>query len=174
MVMTRSRMVVLCTLILTGAHVNGFAQIRSELHATGLTLPVAFIQDPTNPAVQFVVQQGGLIRVVQNGNVLATPFLDVSGLISCCGEQGLFSLAFPPDSATSRRFYISYTDPSGNGVISRYKRSVGNPLVADTLTRFDLVWASIGNVPFIQRATGVCHATITVAIWRSVLMDTST
>ncbi len=121
MVMTRSRIVVLCTLISVGAHVNGFAQIRSELHATGLTLPVAFIQDPTNPAVQFVVQQGGLIRVVQNGNVLATPFLDVSGLISCCGEQGLFSLAFPPDTATSRRFYISYTNPSGHSVISRYQ-----------------------------------------------------
>ena len=117
---------------------EGHAQLRSRAHASGFTLPVAFVQDPTDRNVQFVVQQGGRIRVVQNGAVLATDFLNVASSISCCGEQGLLGLAFAPDYADSGRFFVTFTNPAGNNVVARFRRS-SNPLVADPTSRFDLL-----------------------------------
>jgi hypothetical protein len=45
----------------------------------------------------FVVEQRGTIRVVRAGRELGRPFLDIRGIVSCCGERGLLSMAFPPD-----------------------------------------------------------------------------
>jgi glucose/arabinose dehydrogenase len=88
--------------------------------------------------VQFVVQQSGRIRVVQNGNVLATDFLDLTSSISSGGERGLLGLAFAPDYATSGRFFVGFTNPAGNSVVARFRRS-SNPLIADAASRFDLL-----------------------------------
>jgi glucose/arabinose dehydrogenase len=57
----------------------------------------------------FVVEQGGTIRVVRDGRKLARPFLDIRDRVVSGGEQGLLGLAFPPDYAQSRRFYVYYT-----------------------------------------------------------------
>jgi glucose/arabinose dehydrogenase len=114
------------------------AQLRTRVHASGFSQPVAFVQDPTDRNVQLVVQQGGRIRVVQNGSVLATDFLNITASISSGGERGLLGLALAPDYGSSGRFFIAFTDPNGNYVISRYRRS-GNPLVADASSRFDLL-----------------------------------
>ena len=46
----------------------------------------------------FVVEQRGVVKIVKDGAVLPTPFLDISGRVSCCGERGLLSIAFPPGS----------------------------------------------------------------------------
>ena len=79
------------------------------------------VQEPADVSVQFVVQQTGSIRVIRNGAVLAQDFLDLSGLVGCCGERGLLGLAFPPDTGTTRRFYVNYTNQAGHTVIARYK-----------------------------------------------------
>ena len=51
---------------LLGWAVTGQAQtLRTSVYASGFTTPVAFVQDPTDPAVQYVVEQGGRIRVVR-------------------------------------------------------------------------------------------------------------
>ncbi len=113
-------------------------QLRSVVHASGFSQPLAFVQSPTDRSVQFVVQQGGRIRVVQNGTVLGTDFLNLTGNISSGGERGLLSLAFPPDYASSGRLFVTFTDPNGNFVVSRFRRST-NPLVADGSSRFDLL-----------------------------------
>lgn len=69
----------------------------------------------------FVVQQGGLIRILNsNGTVNPTPFLNVSSLISTGGERGLLGLAFHPNYASNGFFFINYTNASGNTVIARY------------------------------------------------------
>ena len=57
--------------------------------------------------------------------------------ISCCGERGLLGLAFAPDYASSGRFYVNFTDTSGNTVVARFTRS-SNPTVANPSSRFDL------------------------------------
>jgi glucose/arabinose dehydrogenase len=118
-----------------------FAQIRADVYISGLSSPLAFIQDPSNASVQYIVQQGGRIRVVVNGVLQSTDFLTLtSSEIVSGGEQGLLGLAFPPDYATSGRFYVNFTNTSGHTVVARFKRSTGNPLVADKSTRFDLRW----------------------------------
>jgi glucose/arabinose dehydrogenase len=114
-------------------------QLRSAVYVSGLTSPLAFVQDPSNPAIQYVVQQGGIIRVVQNGSLLATPFVNLSTQIATGGERGLLGLAFPPNYASSRRFYVCFTNPSGHIVVARMRRSTANPLVSDG-SRVDLVW----------------------------------
>jgi len=74
----------------------------------------------------FVVEQGGTIRVVRAGKRLAKPFLDVRSLVIAGGEQGLLSMAFAPDYAKSRRFYVNYTDKGGLQRIVEYRRSASS------------------------------------------------
>jgi glucose/arabinose dehydrogenase len=113
------------------------AQLALRLHASGFTAPVAFVQDPTDPAVQFVVEKGGRIRAIRNGVVLPADFLNLTSVVSTDSERGLLGLAFAPDYATSGRFFVNFTDLSGNTVVARFYRS-GDPLVADAASRFDL------------------------------------
>jgi glucose/arabinose dehydrogenase len=114
------------------------AQLQGQTYASGFQSPVAFVQDPTDRSVQFVVQQTGRIRVVRNGTVLGTDLLDLTSAIACCGEQGLLGLAFAPD-ASSGRFFVNFTNTSGDTVVARFKRSA-DPVVADGNSRFDLVF----------------------------------
>jgi len=155
--MTRHRFAGACRLVwfacLLGILPNGeaSAQLRLVPYVSGLTLPVEFIQDPSNRSIQYVLEQCGTVRVILNGTLLAPPFLDVSPIISCGGERGLLGIAFPPDSATSRRFYINYTNAVGDTVVSRFLRSASNPLVADPTSRFDLRWGGPSGQRFIAQ-----------------------
>jgi uncharacterized protein (TIGR03437 family) len=79
----------------------------------------------------FVVEQSGRIRIVKNGSAVAQPFLDMRARVSCCGERGLLGLAFSPRFAENGSFYVNYTDPTGNTVVSRLRVSAGNPDMAD-------------------------------------------
>jgi glucose/arabinose dehydrogenase len=126
------------------------AQLATRVHASGFTTPVAFVQDPANAAVQFIVEQGGRIRVVKSGVVLATEFLNLSSSISTGGERGLLGLALAPDYVTSGRFFVNFTDLSGNTVVARFKRSA-DPLVADAASRFDLRWGGPSGPAFIAQ-----------------------
>ena len=113
------------------------AQLQAQVYASGFQSPVAFVQDPTDRTVQFVVQQAGRIRVVRNGAILGNDFLNLTGAVLCCGERGLLGLAFAPDYASSGRFYVNFTNASGDTVVARFARS-STPLVANASSRFDL------------------------------------
>jgi glucose/arabinose dehydrogenase len=121
--------------------------LRARVYASGFTTPVAFVQDPIDRTVQYVVEQSGRIRVVRNGIVLDTDFLDLRNAVIAGGEQGLLGLAFAPDTASGRLF-VNFTNTSGNTVVARFQRSA-NPLVADPASRFDLRWRDVG--PFIAQ-----------------------
>src|SRR5262245_7524085 len=114
---------------------------------SGLTLPLEFVQNPADPAVQFVVQQQGRIRTIVSGVLQPTDFLDLSAAVLSGGERGLLGLAFPPNYAASGRFYVYFTNLDGNIVVARFKRSAGNPLIADPSSRFDLQWTSLSGPP---------------------------
>src|SRR4029079_13116799 len=103
------------------------AQLRAVTYVSGLRLPVAFVQDLSDASIQYVVQQGGRIRLVRNGVLQAAPFLDLTASITSGGERGLLGMALPADYATSGRFYVNFTDPNGDTVVARFKRST-NPL----------------------------------------------
>lgn len=131
-------------MILLGVTAPAAAQLRAVTFLSGLSSPVGFVQDPSDPAVQYVVEQAGKIRVVYDGVLQATAFLDLStsAIIASGGERGLLGLAFPPNYGTSGRFYVLFTR-AGDGyiVVARYERS-GNRFVADALSRFDLRWST--------------------------------
>lgn len=108
------------------------ADLKVVPYASGFSLPVAIIQDPANPSVQYVLEQGsGLIRIIDNGTVLPTPFLNVRTRISTGGERGLLGMAFSPNYANDRFFYLNYTAAStGATTIARFSRT-DDPFVAD-------------------------------------------
>ncbi len=83
----------------------------------------------------FVVQRQGAIRVVKDGAVLDKPFLDVPGVSTSNAEQGLLSMAFAPDYASSGRFYVVYTDSGKDMNLVEYRRSASDPDRADPGTR---------------------------------------
>lgn len=126
------------------------AQVRATVFASGFSQPLAIVQDPTNPAVQFVLEQRGRIRVVQNGSVLGTDFLDLTAEVSSGGERGLLGLAFPPNTAQTGRFFVNFTNTRGDTVVARFRRS-SNPLVADTTSRFDIRWNGPNGPAFIEQ-----------------------
>ena len=152
------RAVRLCAVALWLGVSPAFAQISSVLVVSGLSSPVAVVKDPTQANVLFVVEQIGRIRVVHNGTLDPTPFLDLTTVVLSGGERGLLGLAFAPDYATSGRFFVNYTrKPDGNTVVARYRRSDANPLRADPASRHDLQWpggnTSIGQ-PFANHNAG--------------------
>ncbi len=78
---------------------------------------------PGYPKLLFVVEQPGTVQVLRGGHELGHPFLDINGLVSDDGgERGLLSIAFPPDYAQSGRFYVYYTDNSGNIRVEEFQR----------------------------------------------------
>ncbi|MGH9173965.1 MAG: PQQ-dependent sugar dehydrogenase [Vicinamibacterales bacterium] len=107
-----------------------------------MSSPVGFVADPVIAGVSYVLQQGGVVRVVRDGQLLPAPFIDLSGAIGCCGERGLLGMAFPPDAATSGRVFFNFTDTNGDTVVARFRRVATNPLVAVPATRFDLRWST--------------------------------
>jgi uncharacterized protein (TIGR03437 family) len=118
---------------------SAFAQeIRTVQVATGVAGPTD-IQDAGDGSGRlFVVQQSGMIRVLKNGALLPTPFLDIHTKITSDGERGLLGLAFPPGFAQSQRFYVDYTDVNGNTVIAQY-RVTANADVADPASEIALL-----------------------------------
>jgi glucose/arabinose dehydrogenase len=84
--------------------------------------PVYVTSPPGDRARLFVVEKGGTVRVMRDGKTLDRAFLDVSDKISTGSEQGLLSMAFAPDYATSGLFYIYYTDGNGDTRVVEYKR----------------------------------------------------
>lgn len=97
--------------------------------ASGFAAPLYVTSPPGDPRL-FVVEQGGLIKIIKNGQVLATPFLDITSRVSSGGERGLLSVAFHPSYATNGFFYVNFTDPAGNTRVERFAVS-SNPDIAN-------------------------------------------
>ena len=85
--------------------------------------PVYVTSPPGDRARQFVVEQGGRVMVVRDGRKLRTPFLDIGDQVTAGGEQGLLSVAFAPDYASSGLFYVYFTDEAGDQRIVEYERA---------------------------------------------------
>jgi len=100
-------------------------------HLSGLDQPVYLAILPGDSR-NFIVEKGGKILILKNGKILATPFLNLSSKVSTDSERGLLSMAFDPNYASNRRFYVYYTDLSGNVVVARYVTSASNPDRAGT------------------------------------------
>ena len=85
--------------------------------ASGFSSPLDIQQAGDASGRLFVVEQGGKIKIIQNGSVLGTPYLDVSSLIVFGGEEGLLGLAFHPSYSTNGCFYVNYTTTRLNNIL---------------------------------------------------------
>ncbi len=99
---------------------------------SSLSAPV-FLTSPAGDPRLFIVEQAGTIRIVQNGSVLATPFLDISARISSGGERGLLSMAFDPQYASNGFFFVYFTDLNGDIAIERFQVSSADSNLVDAV-----------------------------------------
>jgi glucose/arabinose dehydrogenase len=88
---------------------------------------------PDDPSRVFVVEQKGVIRVIDDGVLQTAPFLDISDEVQEANETGLLGLAFAPDYATSGLFYVYFNrhEQNGNVYLEEFHRSSTNPDEAD-------------------------------------------
>ncbi len=107
-------------------------EVDLELVTGGLDSPLFVTGAGDGSGRLFVVEQGGAIRIVKDGRLLAEPFLDISARIQSGGERGLLGLAFPPGfGSTWDEFWVHYSDENGDTVISSFKVSDNDPDRAD-------------------------------------------
>jgi glucose/arabinose dehydrogenase len=99
------------------------ATLRLETVATGLDFPVFLTHAPGDGTRLFVVEKAGRVRIIANGSVLPTPFVDLSPKVSGGSEQGLLGMAFHPDYATNGIVILDYTDRSGDTHLARFQVS---------------------------------------------------
>jgi glucose/arabinose dehydrogenase len=113
------------------------AQVALVRITTGLDQPVAITH--AGDSRLFITQQTGKIVIWDGSRILPTPFLDLTAAISSGGERGLLSVAFHPHYRDNGRFFVYYTDRSGNIQIDRYTVSSTNPNVADPASRVPIL-----------------------------------
>ena len=108
-----------------------FPALRFERLIAGVRAPVQVTHAGDGSGRLFVVEQPGVIRVWQNGALAAVPFLDIQARVRYGGEMGLLGLAFPPDFARKRYFYINYVNRQTETIVARV-RLTSDGSVADS------------------------------------------
>lgn len=106
---------------LTLVAVGDWPALALRPFAPGFNSPVHITHAHDDSGRLFIVEQPGIVRIVKNGVLLPAPFLDIHDRVSCCGEQGLLSLAFPPDFPGKGYLYVNYTDGSGDTIVARMR-----------------------------------------------------
>jgi hypothetical protein len=108
------------------------AAVQINQVADGLSSGVGLTNASDGSGRLFAIQQSGEIIIWDGSDFLATPFLDISTVVSTGGERGLLGIAFHPNYQTNGFFYLNYTDSLGDTVIARYSVSADDPNLADT------------------------------------------
>ena len=114
------------------ACLTGGTDLALELVASGLDEPVFVTSPPGDPRL-FVVEQAGLVKVIEDGSVLAAPFLDIRDRLVNEGEQGLLGMAFHPDYESTGRVFVYYTAIESEAagpeaqVVAQYQVSAEDP-----------------------------------------------
>lgn len=131
--------VVGATALATSLHAD--TPLTTQVVASGLTNPLFVTAAPDDKTRLFIIEQSGKIKILKNGAVLSTPFIDVASVItSSYLEHGLLGLAFHPNYAHNGYFYVFYTPPGSPQVfisecaVARFHVSA-NPDIADFSSR---------------------------------------
>lgn len=105
-------------------------RIELSVFASGLSSPVDISHAGDDRL--FVTERGGRIKIVfPDGNVSATPFLNIDPIVRSGGEQGLLGLAFSPNFAQNGEFYVNYTGNDRATYVSRFQLDSTNINQAD-------------------------------------------
>lgn len=137
---------VLVSLVVSQASSAG---LRLDPVASGFDSPVFLGSTPVHPKRLFVVEQRGVVKVIRDGRVRSTPFLDIRDLVRSPedgggGEQGLLSLAFDPNYGTNRRFFVYFTNVDGDIRVVSFR--VGSAFGRADRSTFRR-WVSIAHPP---------------------------
>lgn len=112
---------------------------------TGLDNPLFVTNAGDGSGRLYALEQTGIILVIENGDYIFEPFLDVSGLLSNdvfqggYTERGLLGLAFHPDYENNGLFFVHHTNEIGDNVIARYRVEPDNPYRADESSRVEIL-----------------------------------
>jgi glucose/arabinose dehydrogenase len=123
----------------------GLALALGPYVTAGLSAPV-FLTQPLDDGRVFVVEQSGRIRIVKNGALQTTPFLDITSRVLSGGERGLLSVAFHPQYATNHFFYVYFTTQT-NGDIHIERFTATNADAADPATAKVIITAPHSTFP---------------------------
>jgi glucose/arabinose dehydrogenase len=115
-------------------------RLAIEPVVAGLSGPLDIAWRPNDPGTLFVAEQAGRVRIVRDGKLRATPFLDISRLVKAGGERGLLGLAFLP-SGDRGRFFVYYTATDGSQVVASYDTAPDDPDRADPGSA--LIWLTM-------------------------------
>lgn len=120
---------------------------------TGLSNPVDAVFAPGDGRL-FIAQQNGLIRI-RNGASL-TNFINISSVLTspAGGEQGLLSLAFHPNYASNRYFFVMYTGTTGDITLARYRRNISDANTADLSSGQELLRIPKPGSPYYTNHNG--------------------
>lgn len=125
--------------------------INLQLVASGFSAPLDLEQPNDGSGRLFIVEQGGTIKIVQNGAVLPQPFLDISSKVIHKVEMGLLGLTFHPGFQTNGKFYVNYIRNAGGqfqSVIAEYQVSSANANQANPSSeRILLTVNQVNNFP---------------------------
>ena len=112
-------------------------EVRLEPVVSGLEQPTSVVSPDDGSGRLFVTQKTGLARVIENGELLDAPFLDLTEVVSLESEQGLLGLAFHPDYAENGRLFVHYNE-GGDTVIAEFAVS-DDPNVVDAASEWVLL-----------------------------------
>jgi len=108
-------------------------KLSSVLIADGYKKPVFITSYPNNAKLLYIVEQAGLIKIINDGKKLSRPFFDINKRVVNPNrpgdERGLLGFAFHPNHTNNGKFYINYMDNDGNTIISEF--STNSELRAD-------------------------------------------
>lgn len=109
-------------------------EIRADdLVAAGFEQPLLLTHAGDGTNRLFVVEKAGRIKIIQDGETLTSPFLDLTAVVeSESSERGLLGLAFHPGYAVNGRFFVNYTNLAGDTIVAEYRVSDQNPNLADS------------------------------------------
>jgi glucose/arabinose dehydrogenase len=114
--------------------------VTLETVVDGLEAPLAVVNAGDSSGRLFIGQQGGQIRIVRDGRLIAEPFLDIADRITSGGERGLLGVAFHPDFPADPRLFVDYTDDQGDTRVSSFRVDAASPDRVDPSTEQRLLF----------------------------------
>jgi glucose/arabinose dehydrogenase len=111
-----------------------------ETVVDGLDAPLGVVNAGDGSGRLFVPQQGGRIRIVRDGSLVAQPFLDIADRVTSGGERGLLGVAFHPGYPDDPRLFVDYTDVNGDTRVSSFRVDPASPDRVDPATEQRLLF----------------------------------
>ena len=121
MILHRSTPLIVALTLALAACTGDVAAQQLEEVATGFDRPLSLTHAGDGSGRLFVVEQRGTVRVLEQGELLGEPYLDLQERTRAQGERGMLGLAFHPDFAANGRLFVHYTDRGGTTTVSELR-----------------------------------------------------